>query len=88
MGITDNFLAYQFNRIIELYGTRVDQLLEETKEVPAAKPKPRKGYYKTKPKYTLEKALILATKPEQRGMARVNSDFALMLDAGVTSMVD
>jgi hypothetical protein len=87
MGITDNFLAYQFNRIVELYGTRVDQLLEETKEVPAAKPKERKGYYKTKRKYTLEKALAMAAKPEQKHSA-AQQDFARMLEAGIMSMVD
>lgn len=87
MGITDNFLAYQFNRVVEIYGTRVDQLLAETKEVPTAKPKERKGYYKTKPKYTLEKALVMAAKPQQKH-SQANQDFARMLELGITSVVD
>jgi hypothetical protein len=88
MGITDNYLAYQFDRVVEIYGRRVDDLLKETKEVKAAKPAAKKGYYVQKPKYTLEKALKEASQPGKSKLARANSDFLLMMESGRNSMVD
>lgn len=87
MGITDNYLAWQFDRTVEIYGQRVDDLLKETKEVSAPKPPQKKGYFKTKPKYTLKKALVVATRLKQKH-SQAQQDFARMLESGVMSMVD
>jgi hypothetical protein len=88
MGVTDNYVAYQFDRAVEIYGHRVDELLKETDEVSAARPKPKKGYFIQKPKYTLEKALRQASKPVQAKPTRANSDFLILQATGKTSMVE
>lgn len=58
MGITDPFQAYQFNRIVEAFGYRVDSYLQETKKV-----KKGKGY-ELKPKYSFKQAIRKAARPE------------------------
>lgn len=67
--VTDSFVAYNFNRAIYHYGTRVDNLLSEREEVETF------GKKELRPKYNLEEALKMASedpkKPKLKGLAAV-----------------
>jgi hypothetical protein len=75
IGVEDPLLAYQFNRICEIYGHRVDQFLAKKKTTGKG------AKAKQVPEHTLEEALELASLGKRRvtktsGLAYIAALFA------------